>query len=110
MKTYGLIVADNGGNWYISGAPDERMPDEDLNTLKRIKGRDFEAVLTVDSLGHPLVPVSDALRHPARFGLPPYASSGALRDVLGRPSPHGGGLRQGEAVAVPLAPGPRTIQ
>lgn len=64
MKKYGLIVADNGSNWFISGAPDERMPDTELEALKRIKGRDFEAVLTVDSLGRPLAPSVD-LRSPA---------------------------------------------
>jgi hypothetical protein len=44
MKKYGLIVADNGSNWYISGAPDTRWSDDELNTLKTIKGGDFEAV------------------------------------------------------------------
>ena len=42
MKKYGLIVADNGSNWYISGAPDPRWNDSDLATLSRVKGSDFE--------------------------------------------------------------------
>ena len=46
LKTYGMIVADNGGNWFVSGAPDPRWNDEELNTLKRVKGSDFEAVDT----------------------------------------------------------------
>ena len=48
LKKYGMIVADNGGPWFISGAPDSRWNDEELATLKRVKGSDFEAVLIVD--------------------------------------------------------------
>jgi hypothetical protein len=44
MKQYGMIVADNGSNWYISGAPDPRWSDSDLHTLSGIKGSDFEVV------------------------------------------------------------------
>ena len=46
LKRYGMIVADNGGDWFISGTPDPRWNDDDLNTLKRVKGSDFEAVDT----------------------------------------------------------------
>jgi hypothetical protein len=45
MKTYGLILADNGSNWYISGAPDPRWDDDMLvSELRRLRGSDFEAV------------------------------------------------------------------
>jgi hypothetical protein len=44
LKKYGIILADNGSNWYITGAPDPRWNDEELNTLKKVKGRDFEVV------------------------------------------------------------------
>jgi hypothetical protein len=44
MKKYGLILADNGSNWFISGAPDPRWNDNELNTLKQIKGAQFEVV------------------------------------------------------------------
>ena len=44
MKRYGLIVADNGSNWYISGSSDHRWDDENLDQLKRIPGRAFEVV------------------------------------------------------------------
>lgn len=44
LKRYGMIVADNGSNWYISGAPDPRWSDEELSTLKALKGSDFEVV------------------------------------------------------------------
>ena len=44
MKTYGLILADNGSNLYISGAPDSRWDDEDLNALKNISSGNFEMI------------------------------------------------------------------
>ena len=44
FKTYGIILADNGSNWYISGAPDPRWDDDMLSQLSRVKGSDFEAV------------------------------------------------------------------
>ncbi|MBS1862490.1 MAG: hypothetical protein JSS68_12350 [Actinobacteria bacterium] len=44
MKEYGLIVADNGSNWYISGSSDRRWDDGELEALKRIPGSAFEVV------------------------------------------------------------------
>ena len=44
LKKYGMILADNGSNWYISGAPDARWNDDELSTLKAVKGSDFEVV------------------------------------------------------------------
>ena len=44
LKRYGLIVADNGSPWYITGAPDRRWHDEDLDQLKTVPGAAFEAV------------------------------------------------------------------
>ncbi len=44
LKRYGLIVADNGSPWFISGAPDPRWNDEDLEQIKRVPGAAFEAV------------------------------------------------------------------
>jgi hypothetical protein len=46
LKRYGLIVADNGSSWYITGAPDRRWKDEDLDQLKTVPGAAFEAVHT----------------------------------------------------------------
>ncbi len=46
LKTYGLILADNGSDWYLSGARDSRWDDEDLNQLKTVPGSAFEAVDT----------------------------------------------------------------
>jgi len=52
LKTYGMIVADNGSNWYISGAPNPKWSNDDLHTLGRITGSMFEVVDT-SSLPHP---------------------------------------------------------
>ena len=46
MKTYGLMLADNGSAWYVTGAPDSRWNDSDLHLLGGITGADFEAVDT----------------------------------------------------------------
>ena len=45
LKKYGMIVADNGGDWFLSGAPDSRWNDDEISTLKRVKGSDFEVVV-----------------------------------------------------------------
>ncbi len=44
MKKYGIIVADNGSDWFISGEPDERWNNDMLNEMKQLTGNDFEAV------------------------------------------------------------------
>jgi hypothetical protein len=45
MQRYGIILADNGSNWYISGSPDARWNDDVLvSELRQIQGSDFEAV------------------------------------------------------------------
>lgn len=45
MKTYGMLMADNGSNWYVSGAPDERWNNDALSReLAQVHGRDFEVV------------------------------------------------------------------
>lgn len=45
MKTHGMIVADNGSNWYVSGAPDDRWNNDALvRELRQVRGRDFEVV------------------------------------------------------------------
>jgi hypothetical protein len=44
LKRYGMIVADNGSNWFFGGASDRRWDDENLNQLKRIPGNAFQVV------------------------------------------------------------------
>ncbi len=62
LQRFGMMLADNGSSWYLSGAPDPRWNDDELHAMQRITGADFEAVdvssLTVD-------PDSGATRAPA---------------------------------------------
>ncbi len=44
LKRYGLIVADNGSPWFITGAPNPDWNDENLEEIKRVPGSEFEAV------------------------------------------------------------------
>ena len=46
LKRYGMIVADNGSSWYISGVPDPRWSNDQLHTLHRVKGSDFRVADT----------------------------------------------------------------
>jgi len=46
MQRYGLIVADNGSNWFFQGAPNAGWNDDDLDQLKSISGNSFEVVDT----------------------------------------------------------------
>jgi hypothetical protein len=46
LQRYGMILADNGSPWYISGASNKNFDDSDLHTLDRITGRDLEVVDT----------------------------------------------------------------
>ncbi len=50
LKKYGIILADNGSNWYISGEWNPNWPDDDIGQLKNITGGDFEVVNT----GYPI--------------------------------------------------------
>ena len=52
LKQYGMILADNGSPWYISGAPNPRWNNDALHELDQLTGRDFQVVNT-SSLPHP---------------------------------------------------------
>jgi len=52
LKRYGMILADNGSPWFISGAPNRGWNNDALHLLDRLSGRDFEVVNT-GSLPHP---------------------------------------------------------
>jgi hypothetical protein len=68
MQRYGLLLADNGSNWYFSGTQDAGWPDPLLSELKTIPASQFEAVdessLMVDSNSGAARPTS-----PRRLGL-----------------------------------------
>ena len=44
LKEYGMILADNGSNWYLSGAPHPKWSNDQLHTLHRVPGSAFEVV------------------------------------------------------------------
>ncbi len=46
LKRYGMLVADNGSDWYVGGAPNRGWSNDQLHTLGRVKGSDFEVVDT----------------------------------------------------------------
>jgi len=48
LKTYGMIVADNGSDWFISGAPNPGWSDDNLAELHAVQGSEFEVVYTGD--------------------------------------------------------------
>ncbi len=98
LKKYGMIVAYNGSNWYITGAPDDRWPDAQVDSLKMLKGSDFEAVLSVDAQGKPIVP-SAGIRAEDPV-VRPMPVSGFFVDPLGRWMPMRRGLVP--TYAVPL--------
>ena len=59
MKTYGILLADNGSAWYISGKPDDRWNNDELRTFGQLLGSNFEAV---DSTSLMIDPNSGAAR------------------------------------------------
>ena len=44
LKRYGMLVADNGADWYITGAPHPKWSNDQLHTLHRVPGSAFELV------------------------------------------------------------------
>jgi hypothetical protein len=46
LQRYGMMLADQGGNWFITGEPSQNWNQEDIDTLRTVKGRDFEVVDT----------------------------------------------------------------
>jgi hypothetical protein len=53
LKQYGMILADNGSAYYITGAPDPRWNDDDLHALQGITGSMFEVVNTTGFVNGP---------------------------------------------------------
>ena len=76
MKKYGIILADNGSNWYVSGTPDERWDNDMLHLLDDLTGDDFEAV-DVSSLM--VDPDSGEVHPPVLPGA--FEKSGPINDV-----------------------------
>ena len=72
LKKYGMFVADNGGDWRLSVAPDARI--EGLDELRRVKGMDFEVVQATQPRGN--------TAHQHTVGLIRYLSAGRTKQGL----------------------------
>lgn len=68
MKRYGIILADNGSNWFITGENNTSWPDGDISQLKAIAGSDFEVVYT-----------GPVRTMPNQFPDPPFEDLGVAR-------------------------------
>ncbi len=53
FKKYGLIMSDNGSNWYFQGTHDDRWDDQEIGSLKKLRGADLEAVDVTPWLNRP---------------------------------------------------------
>lgn len=101
MKKYGIILADNGSPWYLSGAPDPRWNNTVLRELKTIAGSNFEAVDTSSYMvnansGQAKVPGAT----PAAPAPPPPGSNNGRALVSSSASGYSGGLAPGMLVTV----------
>ena len=96
MKTYGLILADNGSNWYFQGVEDTRWTDTDVDDLKQIPASDFEAV---DESCLEVNPDSGQALQP---GTSAYDKScaGATAPILGSLAPTSGPSAGGTSVTI----------
>jgi hypothetical protein len=83
LKTYGMILADSGPEWWISGTPDSRWDTNALLALRNVKGSDFEAVNSTslminESSGKAWVASLDASK-PAILVTTPYGGESWVR-------------------------------
>jgi hypothetical protein len=71
LKTYGMIVADNGSSGFITGAPDRRWSDDALHVLHHVPGSAFEVVDTSSLTGFPRARIWNAVKRvlPRRVGM-----------------------------------------
>src|SRR5262249_14906193 len=85
LKRYGMILADNGSNWYITGAPDPRRSNDDLHSLGRVHGSGFGGVRGGRRRRRPGRPRPRPPRPPPRRAACPTAGPGPVRG--GAPGP-----------------------
>src|SRR5579864_3611774 len=91
LKKYGMILADNGSSWYISGAPDDRWDNDVLHSISSLQGSDFEAVNESSLMVQPdsaqvstaaTAPIVSAVVNAASF-LPGAISPGEILSIYG---------------------------
>jgi hypothetical protein len=105
LKKYGMIVADNGSDWYVSGAPDGRWDDDALGDLKSITGDAFEVVYTGQMISD--VPIPDQVSPPA--APPPSGSTPTPKPPAPGPTPAASGGRAPGAGATPTPSTPAPV-
>lgn len=88
LKKHGLILADNGSNWYISTTIDDNWAATNITKIRDMKGSDFEVVTTVDATGAPILPVSGGGTGPPP---PPPVTGGGSTGGSGGGGGGGGG-------------------
>jgi hypothetical protein len=77
LKKHGLILADNGSDWYISTTLDTRWSSTNITQIRNMVGSDFEVVVSVDGAGAPILPVSGGgTGPPPPPGPPPGGGAG----------------------------------
>ena len=129
LKKYGMMIADNGSAWYITGEPDPRWNDDTLGRIRNVLGSAFEAVdvssLMVDpNTGQARQPGISVTVTPGAATLLPGATqqfaatvqntanqsvTWAVNGILGGSSPLGLVSSTGLYTAPPLAPSPATV-
>jgi PKD repeat protein len=86
LKKYGMILSDNGGAWFITGAPDDQWDNDALHTLSRVKGSDFEAVdsssLIINQDSGQAVTISTVIALPGSMALPTDPDNDGLFEDL----------------------------
>jgi len=85
LKHYGMLVADNGSSWYVSGTADNRWNNDDLHALNTIPGSDFEAV---DESMLQMNPNSAQVADSPSFPPSPTTSASPTASAIGTNSPH----------------------
>ena len=70
LKKYGMMIADNGQSWFLTGATDPRWKDEVWNTLKRVKGSELEAVDVSSLMLSPTSAQAGTLATLSRYDVP----------------------------------------
>lgn len=87
LKRYGMIVADNGSDWFISGATDGRWDDNDLNQMKSVPASAFEVVQSGASSNNP---GSQLVKEPVRL----HQRAGRRGDLFAEPLRAPSGCRE----------------
>jgi hypothetical protein len=102
LKTYGMLLADNGSPWYVSGAPSPAFDDDALHALQRIRGSDLEVV---DTARLPRRRGARPAAHPRGAAAAPGSPSNGVSSATGRSTRTGAKCRK--AIVTQITTNPR---